>query len=116
VVAQKGHRRSVLFLRRFGHTEATSVVTVAAATIGGSCRLVTLDDRTIAPIGVSPRITVLRKGLGRAFDIGQCAFILARRVFIGVAAVSAVGRASRCRVLSGCNTQRYSALQTRMYQ
>src|SRR5215813_5863108 len=48
----RGRRRLVLFLRRFGHSAATHAATVAAASIGGRWRLVTLDDAQIVPIGV----------------------------------------------------------------
>jgi tetratricopeptide (TPR) repeat protein len=50
------NRELVLFLRRFGHDDATSVTTFAAEqTIGKSWRLVTLDDAKVAPLGVSAR-------------------------------------------------------------
>lgn len=46
-------RGVVLFLRRFGYDEATSAVTYATnETIGGSWRLVTLDDAEIKAVGV----------------------------------------------------------------
>lgn len=49
----RGERDLVLFLRRFGHSDTTKVVTFAARkTVGGSWRLVTLDDELIAPLGV----------------------------------------------------------------
>lgn len=49
----RGNRKLVLFLRRFGYGDATKVVTFAAAkTIGRSWRLVTLDDASVAPLGV----------------------------------------------------------------
>jgi uncharacterized membrane protein len=44
-------RRFVLFLRRFGYTEATRTVSRAAARIGGLWRMITLDDAQIVPIG-----------------------------------------------------------------
>lgn len=54
LVLLRGRRRVVLFLRRFGHQDATAVVTFAVArTIGSSWRLVTLDDAAIAPVGVA---------------------------------------------------------------
>jgi hypothetical protein len=50
----RGRRAPVLFLRRFGYTEATQAITFAVSrTIGRSWRLVTLDDRAIAPVGVA---------------------------------------------------------------
>lgn len=55
--AQRGRRRVVLFLRRFGDLEATNVVTYAAAqAVGGVFRLVTLADSTIRPLGASAGI------------------------------------------------------------
>jgi len=49
----RGQRRLVLFLRRFGYGEATKAATFAATkTIGRSWRLVTLDDASVAPLGV----------------------------------------------------------------
>jgi len=50
----RGRRRLVLFLRKFGLTEATAAVTLAiAVSIGRTWRLVTLDDSQTAPIGVA---------------------------------------------------------------
>ena len=61
----RGDRELVLFLRRFGFDDATRAVTFAAAkTIGGSWRLVTLDDAEIAPLGVT-RGTAGLFGAGR---------------------------------------------------
>lgn len=49
----RGQRRLVLFLRRFGCGEATKAATFAATkTLGRSWRLVTLDDASVAPLGV----------------------------------------------------------------
>ena len=49
----RGHRSSVLFLRRFGFDGSMQVVTYAVAnSIGVNWRLVTLDDEEIAPVGV----------------------------------------------------------------
>ena len=51
----RGRRRLVLFLRRFGLSEATEAVTFAVTTsLGRSWRLVTLDDSRVAPVG-TPR-------------------------------------------------------------
>jgi hypothetical protein len=50
----RASRRLVLFLRRFGYTDATDALTFAAlTTIGRSWRLVTLDDAAVAPVGIS---------------------------------------------------------------
>jgi hypothetical protein len=49
----RGARTSVLFLRRFGYSEATRAVTFAVLkTVGRTWRLVTLDDKQIAPLGI----------------------------------------------------------------
>jgi hypothetical protein len=49
----RGARTSVLFLRRFGYSDATRAVTFAVTrTIGRTWRLVTLDDKQIAPLGI----------------------------------------------------------------
>lgn len=50
----RGRRAVVLFLRRFGYDDATAAVTFAVTrTIGGTWRLVTLDDAEVAPLGVA---------------------------------------------------------------
>jgi hypothetical protein len=51
----RGHRRLVMFLRRFRNHDAARTVTAAASRLGGSWRLVTLDDTVIEPLGVDPR-------------------------------------------------------------
>jgi len=49
----RGGRTSVLFLRRFGYTDATRAVTFAVTkTVGRTWRLVTLDDEQIAALGI----------------------------------------------------------------
>jgi hypothetical protein len=49
----RGARTSVLFLRRFGYSDATRAVTFAVTrTIGRTWRLVTLDDNQTAPVGI----------------------------------------------------------------
>ena len=49
----RGARTSVLFLRRFGYSDATQAVTFAVTrTIGRTWRLVTLDDNETAPVGI----------------------------------------------------------------
>jgi hypothetical protein len=60
----RGHRSSVLFLRRFGFDGSMRVVTYAVAnSIGVNWRLVTLDDEEIAPVGVDTTSRVIF-GLG----------------------------------------------------
>jgi hypothetical protein len=50
----RGHRRVVLFLRRFGYVDATRAVSAAATTaLGGVWRLVTFDDDMARGIGGS---------------------------------------------------------------
>ena len=54
----RASRRLVLFLRRFGYTDATDALTFAALTsMGRSWRLVTLDDAAVAPVGISRGMT-----------------------------------------------------------
>jgi hypothetical protein len=49
----RGARTSVLFLRRFGYTDATRAVTFAILkTIGRTWRLVTLDDTQVEALGI----------------------------------------------------------------
>jgi len=49
----RGARTSVLFLRRFGFTDATRAVTFAVTkTVGRTWRLVTLDDEQTAALGI----------------------------------------------------------------
>jgi hypothetical protein len=73
----RGRRRLVLFLRRFGHTAATHAATVAAASIGGRWRLVTLDDAQIVPVGVGPVYEAL-SAAGRGGAVGGAVL---RRIF-----------------------------------
>jgi hypothetical protein len=49
----RGRRRTVLFLRRFGFSDATNVMTHAVQHIGGFWRIVTLDDAHIEALGYS---------------------------------------------------------------
>lgn len=77
----RGHRSSVLFLRRFGFDGSMRVVTYAvASSIGVNWRLVTLDDEEIAPVGVDTtsrvvfgvgeRLAALAKFTGKAVMVG----------------------------------------------
>ena len=76
----RGQRRLVLFLRRFGYGDATKAATFAAAkTIGRSWRLVTLDDASVAPLGVptGTRRLVVGGGLsGRASWSLRCSWLM----------------------------------------
>jgi hypothetical protein len=47
-----GSRRAVLYLRRFGHVEASRTVTAAVTRIGAHWRVLTLDDGHVSPLGV----------------------------------------------------------------
>jgi hypothetical protein len=68
-------RRLVLFLRRFGYSEATHALTFAAlTTIGGSWRLVTLDDAAVAPVGFS-------RGMEKVFAAGEVGSKVAEGMF-----------------------------------
>ena len=61
----RGRRRLVLFLRRFGFTEATQAVTFALVkALGGSWRLVTLDDAEVSPVGSSKGLRWLSVAVG----------------------------------------------------
>jgi Transposase len=56
----RGKRVAVLFLRRFGFQDATSVASYAAArTIGHTWRLVTLDNAEVASLGISGASSML---------------------------------------------------------
>ena len=67
----RGDRELVLFLRRFGYDDATKAVTFAAAkTVGGTWRVVTLDDKEIAPLGVPAGARRLFGAGGRALSVG----------------------------------------------
>lgn len=58
----RGRRRLVLFLRRFGYADATRALSFAATNaLGGSWRLVTLDDDVVKGVGGS---TAPRKASG----------------------------------------------------
>src|SRR6476469_5314031 len=68
----RGHRSSVLFLRRFGFDGSMRVVTYAVAnSIGVNWRLVTLDDEEIAPVGVDTTSRVI-------FGVGERLAALAK--------------------------------------
>jgi len=70
----RGRPRLVLFLRRFGFVGATEALTFAVnMAIGGSWRMVTLDDQEIAPMGTGrgPHWTSILGGLvGIAILVG----------------------------------------------
>ncbi|MFP5318641.1 MAG: hypothetical protein ACLGI2_10150 [Acidimicrobiia bacterium] len=52
----RGRRQSALFLRRFGFTDATRVLSGAVARgLGRRWRLITLDDLEVVPVGVRGR-------------------------------------------------------------
>jgi len=93
----RGSRRLVLFLRRFGYTDATDVLTFAAlTTMGRSWRLVTLDDAAVAPVGISRGMVkfaavdeVSRIWVGRARKrIGLVARVALGAGLVGMAVVA----------------------------
>src|SRR3954469_19216612 len=74
----RGHRSSVLFLRRFGFDGSMQVVTYAVAnSIGVNWRLVTLDDEEIAPVGVDTTSRVF-------FSVGERLAAAAKAIGNGV--------------------------------
>jgi hypothetical protein len=79
ILLLRGRRRLVLFLRRFGDSEATHAVTVATRRIGRSWRLVTLDDARIASVGAG---VVSRTFIGAAevFDAVRAKAVAAGRL------------------------------------
>jgi hypothetical protein len=86
----RGRRRLVLFLRRFGHTAATHVVTLATTRIGGRWRFVTLDDASVAPVGVGAmtEVTSAFRRMGAAFRrafkaTGQALAVVLVLTFVG---------------------------------
>ncbi len=87
------NRRLVLFLRRFGHSEAIHALTVASARIGGSWRLVTLDDARIAPVGMKPHVSGALDLMNFLFEVGGLAFEIGRDLVKGAAYVAGVGLA-----------------------
>lgn len=55
----RGRRQSALFLRRFGFTDATRVLSRAISRgMGRRWRLITLDDQQVVPVGVGGRSKV----------------------------------------------------------
>ena len=73
-------RRLVLFLRRFGYSDATQAITTAAASrLGQSWRLVTLDDSEIEAIGLPlPTRLAYRSGATTSRFVGRIAHGLVR--------------------------------------
>jgi hypothetical protein len=61
----RGKRRLVLFLRKFGFTQATKALTFAVVrSLGSSWRLITLDDAEVSPVGTQKRFKWLSVGMG----------------------------------------------------
>jgi len=57
----RGRRRSALFLRRFGFTDATRVLSEAVTRgLGRRWRLITLDDLRVVPVGLGRRSRLAR--------------------------------------------------------
>jgi hypothetical protein len=105
----RGKRKLVLFLRRFGYSEATSAITFATAkTTGRSWRLVTLDDAAIAPLGVA---TGTRR-LFRAGNFGGAAIARAWRIVIKAAFLVMGGAIVGILCLVGITLLRHEDLAT----
>jgi hypothetical protein len=89
----RGDRELVLFLRRFGYDDATKAVTFAAAkTVGGTWRLVTLDDKEIAPLGVPA-------GTRRLYGIGSGAFSVGAKLGEPLFRVYALAVGAMCAIV-----------------
>jgi hypothetical protein len=74
----RGRRELVLFLRRFGYSDATRTVSAATARIGASWRMVTLDDAQIVPVGVETSV------LGVVTRTRRVAGVVRRAWLVGV--------------------------------
>jgi len=83
---QASGRRMVLYLRRFGYTEATRTVTRAVSRIGGYWRVVTLDDGRVTPVGVRGRDAV--EAVGRIAWAGNTVTWILLRTLQVVAVVT----------------------------
>jgi hypothetical protein len=94
----RGNRRMVLFLRRFGDSEASLAVTVATRRIGRSWRLVTCDDAQLVPVGVAPSMAATMRLAERAPKVANTAWKTAakwyRGVYRGVTFVAGIGALS----------------------
>jgi hypothetical protein len=89
----RGERGLVLFLRRFGYDDATKAVTFAATkTVGGTWRLVTLDDKEIAPLGVPG-------GTRRLYGIGSGAFSVGGKLGESVIKVYTLALGAMCAIV-----------------
>lgn len=103
----RGRRRMALFLRRFGFGEATAAVTAAVRTaVGGSWRVVTLDDEQVAPVGLpaaARRLPVVGVLVGMA-AVGAAAWWLASgglETVLGGVADEVIGSPSSLQELIG---------------
>jgi hypothetical protein len=74
-------RRMVLFLRRFGYSDATEAVTAAAASSAGQAwRLVTLDDSEVKAIGLPTATRLTYRGVGAVAGGAIALVLLAARI------------------------------------
>ena len=76
----RGRREFVLFLRRFGYSDATRTVSAAIARIGASWRIVTLDDAEIDPMGVEPSVLNFFTRTRRVMGFTKKAWVVGARV------------------------------------
>jgi hypothetical protein len=88
----RGRRELVLFLRRFGYTDATRTISAATARIGASWRMVTLDDAQIVPMGVETSVLGVVRGVRRVTGFVKTASVVVAWIYktaMGVAFVAA---------------------------
>jgi hypothetical protein len=88
----RGRRELVLFLRRFGYSDATRTISAATARIGASWRMVTLDDAQIVPMGVETSVLGVVRGVRRVTGFVKTASVVVAWIYktaMGVAFVAA---------------------------
>jgi hypothetical protein len=90
----RGNRRMVLFLRRFGDSEASLAVTVATRRIGRSWRLVTCDDSQLVPVGVARSMAAMMRLADRAPRVVNKAWKMAVKCYRVVMFVAGIGALS----------------------
>jgi hypothetical protein len=88
----RGRRELVLFLRRFGYSDATRTVSAATTRIGASWRMVTLDDAQIVPMGVETLVLGVVGGVRRVTGFVKRASVVVAWIYktaMGLAFVAA---------------------------